>query len=138
MNSKLPPPEAPRDLPPVRIEFTGMDPAPGKEWCASCATRYMGELASNPFVKQAVKEQVDQAIADGRTFIYIELPESPFFPLRYGVAHAPSVIFPNQAFWTCWVHMLPLTPQQQNIQNPASPLIPGKDYRTKGSRRDNR
>lgn len=92
-----------KEMPPVLIELRGPNPPPGREWCATCAVLYLGEVSADPLVQKAAQEQVQKALEEGVEEVTFTMPPS-WRRLREAVTTAPSVYFPYP-MPVCWLHL---------------------------------
>lgn len=124
------------ELIPLRIEFTGQVPPPGRQWCACCALRYMGALSTALEFREHAKEMVEAALEQRHEVVTMPLPKQvmidgyPSFILRVAITEAPSVYYPEIPLPVCWVHIQGMHPEgrEKPPSRVPSGLIPGKKY----------
>lgn len=130
-------PQTEGPLPKIRLEYAGMEPPPGRQWCATCAVLYMGAISTDPNNKTLVAAMIEENLSYNVPVVNFPLPRHEFYILRIAITVAPSVYF-TYPMPVCWVHLEGKFPQANQLRgNPTNGtnLIHGKSYRTKGKER---
>lgn len=102
--------------PPVVIELYGPVPPPGKQWCATCAMLYLGDVSANIENQDIARHKVQRAEQDGEDLVELVMDASMTWrTLRISVTIAPSVYF-QVPMPVCWVHMQGYDPEAKPSQ----------------------
>lgn len=86
------------------IELLGDIPEPGRQFCAICCMRYLGDINTDPGIIRETHDRVMQAVKDRRSIVTVLLPDLPKRPLRLAITTAITVYVPYP-LPVCWVHM---------------------------------
>lgn len=113
-----------------RIEFQGMNPLRGVQWCAICAALYMNAVAHDPAMVKETQNKLEIAQKNKIDAVYITLPPRNDKILRPAVTTAVTMYFPFP-LPTCWIHIQPyenVIAANEGGENSPSSLITGKDH----------
>lgn len=119
--------------PPVIINLEGPHPPVGREWCATCAMLFLGDISQNPENQDATRRRVRRAEERGDDQVHFSLDTAlTWRTLNLAVTTAPSVYF-QMPMPVCWVHMQGYDPSSgsQAASSPADHLVNGRKGQVK-------
>lgn len=109
--------------PPVIINLNGPQPVAGREWCATCAMLYLGDISASMEVQGLARRYVERAQEKGLEEIDLLLDSAMTWrKLNLAVTTAPSVYF-QVPMPVCWIHLQGYDSERK----PTGALVNGKE-----------
>lgn len=119
------------NAPPMVLELIGPQPPRGTQFCATCCVLYLGAVSSDELTQETARRITESAMKRGEQSVDFILPNVWHKKIREAVTTAPSVYYPSTPMPVCWSHMVGAIPQGGQRISTSSPLIVGKDYKSK-------
>lgn len=111
--------------PPVVINLIAPQPPVGKQWCATCAMLWLGDISTQPETQALARSLTEKAEKDDIGEVDIPLfPEKTWRKLNLAITTAPSVYF-QVPMPVCWVHIQGYDPEK-GTQGTAARLLNGR------------